>query len=84
MLQMKALLILFKKFMANRDFSVHFYLGPGVRWDCEICVILVNLGNLTIVVKLKTVALHGSTLYLFVHYYKPEIVIFECPRYLLN
>ena len=30
---------------------------------------------------LQTVDLHGSTLYLFVHYYKQEIDIFECPRY---
>ena len=43
-----------------------------------------GLGNLrifTIAINLQTIALHGSTLYIFVHYYKLEIVIFKCPRY---
>ena len=35
------------------------------------------------VINLQTVALRRSTLYLFVHHYKPEIIVFECPRYSL-
>ena len=35
---------------------------------------LYNFGIFSIVINLQTVALNGSTLYLFVHYYKPEIV----------
>ena len=35
--------------------------GSRVRWDWEICVILVNLGFFTIVINLQTIALHGST-----------------------
>ena len=61
-------------------FSV-IYSGSRVQWDWEICVILVHLGVFTIVINLQTAAIHGSTPYLLVHYYKPEIVIFECPRY---
>ena len=64
-------------------FSVYSNLGPGSCGIGEICVILVNLEVFTNVISLQTVApsQHGSTLYLFVHYYKSEIVIFECPRY---
>ena len=68
--------------LRTQGFFRVFQSGSRVRWDWEICVILVNLGIFTIVINLETVALHGSTLYLFVHYYKPEIPIFECPRYL--
>ena len=62
-----------------------FQSGPRVRRDWEICVILVNLGVFTIVINLETDSNSCPTwIYIVsvVHYYKPEVVIFECPRYL--
>ena len=37
--------------------------------------------NFHYVINLQAIAVHGSTLYLLMHYYKPEIVIFECPKF---
>ena len=43
---------------ASRHLQLSNLSGSRVRWNWEICVILVNLGVFTIVINLQTVALH--------------------------
>ena len=58
----------------TRNFSVYFNLGPWSSGIGKFVAFYVTLGVFTVVIYLQTVAQHGSTMYLFVHYHTLEIV----------